>query len=57
MEIIVISLSDAHLNHVEGVKTACEMWRSILDIFERHTLLNKLTARMKFYTATMIEDE
>lgn len=29
------------------------MWGSILDIFERHTLFNKLTAPRKFYTATM----
>ncbi len=29
----------------------------VLNIFERHTLLNKLVARRKFYTATMLADE
>ncbi len=33
------------------------MWHCILNIFERHTLLNKLEARRKFYTATMLADE
>ncbi len=30
---------------------------NILSIFERHTLLNKLAARRKFYTTTMLGDE
>ncbi len=30
---------------------------SILNLFERHTLLNKLTTRRNFYTATMHENE
>ncbi len=29
----------------------------ICDIFERHTLLNKLAARRRFYTASMVEGE
>ncbi len=33
------------------------MWTSILNLFERHTLLNKLAARRNFYTATMHENE
>ncbi len=33
------------------------MWQCIVNIFERHTLLNKLAARLRFYTATMPEDE
>ncbi len=32
------------------------MWQCILNIFERHKLLNKLAARKQFYTATMLED-
>ena len=33
------------------------MWTSIRNVFERHTLLNKLAARRAFYTATKTEDE
>ena len=33
------------------------MWQKICDVFERHTLLNKLSARRKFYTATKEEGE
>ena len=33
------------------------MWKKICDIFERHTLLNKLSARKKFYTAVERESE
>eukprot|EP00171_Calliarthron_tuberculosum_P023309 IDg23309t1 len=33
------------------------MWQMICDIYERHTLLNKLSARRKFYTATMKDGE
>lgn len=54
---IGLSLSDHHLEHVRDVSTAKEMWLCILNIFERHTLLNKLAARRNFYTATMKEDE
>jgi hypothetical protein len=31
------------------------MWNSTINVFERHTLLNKLSACRKFYTATMLE--
>ncbi len=33
------------------------MWIAIQNVFERHTLLNKLAARRKFYTASMNETE
>ena len=33
------------------------MWISIKNVFERHTLLNKLSARKKFYTPIMPSDE
>ena len=55
--IIGLSLSDEHLEHVRDVKTAKEMWKAITDVFERHTLLNKLSARRKFYTVTMENGE
>ena len=51
--IIGLSLSDEHLEHVADVSTAKEMWQTIMDVFQRHTLLNKLAARRNFYTATM----
>lgn len=57
MAIIGLSLSDTHLAHVSGMQTARQMWKAILDIFERHTLLNKLSARRTFYTASIKEDE
>ena len=55
--IIGLSLSDEHLEHVRDVETAKEMWTAILNVFERHTLLNKLSARRKFYTVTMEKGE
>ncbi len=55
--IIGLSLSDEHLEHVRDVKTAKEMWKAITDVFERHTLLNELYARRKFYTVTMENGE
>eukprot|EP00171_Calliarthron_tuberculosum_P002491 IDg2491t1 len=38
-------------------ETANEMWTTIINIFERHTLLNKLAARRNFYTANMRDIE
>lgn len=55
--IIGLTLSDRLLENVQNVKSANEMWTSIKDIFERHTLLNKLSARRKFYTASLQENE
>lgn len=57
MDIIGLSLSDAHFHQVEGAQPAHEMWRIILNIFERHTFLKKITARRKFYTVTMLNSE
>lgn len=33
------------------------MWTAIKNMFELHTLLNKLSARRKLYTATKSEEE
>ena len=55
--IIGLSLSNDLLENVRDVKTTKEMWMAIRNVFERHTLLNKHSARMKFYTATMNTDE
>ena len=55
--VIGLSLSDEHLEHVAEAQTAKEMWETIMNVFQRHTLLNKLAARRNFYTATMKEGE
>ena len=55
--IIGLSLSNDLLESVRDVKTTKEMWVAIRNVFERHTLLIKLSARKKFYTAAMNIDE
>ncbi len=54
---IALSLSDEQLENVRECSTAKQMWFAIQDVFKRHTLLNKLAARRKFYTAEMKETE
>ena len=55
--IIGLTLSDDLLENVREVQTTKEMWKKICDVFQRHTLLNKLAARRKFYTAAMGDNE
>ena len=55
--VIALSLSDEHLEQVQHAATAKEIWKLISDIYEKHTLLNKLAARRAFYTAKMGENE
>jgi len=55
--IIGLTLSDELLENVRECHTAKEMWTAIMNVFERHTLLNKLAARRKFYTAAKHETE
>lgn len=55
--VIGLSLSYEHLEHVHDVQTAREIWQALLNVFERHTLLKKLSARRKFYTVTMENGE
>lgn len=54
---IGLTLSDDMLENIRDVKSAKDMWNSIKNVFERHTLLNKLSARRKFYTAALSENE
>lgn len=54
--IIALSISDDHLEQVQHADTAMEMWKFISDIFEKQTLLNKISARRRFYTAKMEEN-
>ena len=54
---IALTLSDEMLANVQDVQTTKEMWKAIINVFERHTLLSRLSARRKFYTAAMAENE
>ena len=55
--IISLTLSDQILENVRNSTSAKDTWLTIRNVFERHTLLNKLAARRKFYTATLGESE
>ena len=55
--IIGLSLSDTILQQVQHAESAKLMFKAICDIFEKHTLLNKLNARRKFFTAQMDDGE
>lgn len=55
--IIGLTLSNDLLENVRDVNTTKDMWLAIKNVFERHTLLNKLSARRKFYTASMNSNE
>ncbi|CDF33464.1 unnamed protein product [Chondrus crispus] len=55
--VIGLTLSDDYLQHVRGCSSAKETWEAILNVFERHTLLNKLSARRDFYTVSMLPSE
>lgn len=55
--IIGLSISNELLENVRNCTSAKQMWSSIKDVFERHTLLNKLAARRQFYTAVKSESE
>ena len=55
--VIGLTLSDEHLEHVRDCVTAASMWSTITDLFQRKTLLNKLTTRRRFYSAKMADSE
>lgn len=55
--VIGLSLSDEHLEHVRGVQSASEMWKSIQNLFLQRTLLNRLNAQPRFYTMKMDDNE
>lgn len=54
---IGLSLSNNQFEQVQHASSARDMWKGVCDIFEKHTLLNLLAARRKFYTTTMKENE
>lgn len=51
--VIDIALSTKHFERSSDAASAREMWDMILNILERHRLLNNLAARRKLYTATL----
>ncbi|CDF39894.1 unnamed protein product [Chondrus crispus] len=55
--VIGLTLSDDYLHHVRECSSAKETWEAILNVFERHTLLNKLAARRDFHTVSMLPSE
>ncbi len=55
--IIGLTLSDDFLENAREVETTKVIWAAIKNIIERHALLNKHSARKKFYTTTMAPDE
>jgi gag-polypeptide of LTR copia-type len=55
--VIGLTLSDEHLEHVRDAQTAADMWKCLMNAFQRCSLLNKLAARRRFYTVSMEEDE
>ena len=55
--IIGLTLSNDLLENVRDVNSTKNMWLAIKNVSERHTLLNKLSARKKFYSATMESNE
>lgn len=55
--IIGLSLSDEHLEHARDTENSKTMWGAIMNVSERHTLLNNLSALRKFYTVKMGSSE
>jgi gag-polypeptide of LTR copia-type len=55
--VIGLTLSDEHLEHVRDAQTAADVWKCLMNVFQRCSLLNKLAARRRFYTVSMGEDE
>lgn len=54
---IQYTLSDEHIKSVRECRKAIEMWQAVSDLFQRRTFLNRLSARRKFYTARVEENE
>lgn len=52
-----LSLSDEMLKNVRQTTTSFQMGTEICNLHQRHTLLDKLSARRDFYTATMRGNE
>ena len=55
--VLTLAMSDVILEQVQHARTAYEMWSLIADVFEKHTLFNKLAVRRQFITASLKDDE
>jgi hypothetical protein len=55
--VIGLTLSDEHLEHVRDAQTAADMWKCLMNVFQRCSLLNKLAMRRRFYAVSMEGDE
>ena len=55
--VIGMTLGKDHAELVKECKTAHESWTTILELFQRKTLLNKLMTRRRFYAAKMESTE
>ncbi len=55
--VLGLTLSDQLLENVREVNSANEMWTAIREVLDRLTLLNKLSARRKFYKAVMDDNK
>jgi len=51
--IIGLTIGTEQLEHVSGCKTTVEMWSTLHGVFQRKSLMNKMTARREFYTVAM----
>jgi hypothetical protein len=57
LALLVLSLSDAQLLHVQPALTAKEAWLKLSEVHERKGLANKLYLRRKFLTVKMEEGD
>lgn len=55
--VIGLSLGKEYTDHVVGCSSARAMWTTILDLFQKKTLLNQLRIRRRFYSAKMGDSE
>lgn len=57
MAVIGLTINDEYLEMVSECKTAISMWKTVKDVFQKSTLLNRLHARRKFYSVKMGDNE
>jgi len=55
--VIGLSLSDDYLRDGRHFQTDKEMWNELINVFQRQTLLNKLSPRFRFYTVLTMNNE
>ena len=45
------------LENVRSCTSAKETWKAIINVFEKHTVPNKLSARRSFYNSKVLQSE